>query len=559
MKISFRAFAGTILLSLAAAVPAFASPTVGIDKNYSTGEIRIHVSEEESGRYTILLLKDAIKPEEIFDKIPQEDILQEGDITRYDPTSVLGYSNEFDSNAELVIEMKTSGEYTIYIASKQTGEKWSYPITMTSKNDYIAAIEDINQAIHHKDEFYNKILANKAALDFDLPLAENQNLRDISDLIFNEKNGTPFDAAQYEQNVILYRSCVALDTLNRGAITTEAAAIIEALIQEDALLKSYYDKHIINAERKADFNNRLVGKGIRSTADLRDKIRDALILTVVRYPDGYMNIKTLFESYKTELGIPSVSTNATVYSRLVGNYASVEELKAKYDTLCSANQGGGSNGGSGGGGPSGSNSISSSADPAGGIVDFSPVTNSTVTMAFDDLDTVTWAYEAISALADAEIIAGRSETKFAPRDNVKREEFVKMIVCAMDAGQSAYSGIFHDVEEGAWYAGYVLKAYEMGIVGGIGDGLFGTGRNITRQDMAVMIYKALTAKGVGLEAGALAFSDSAAVSDYAKDAVAALANAEIINGQGDNTFNPNGEATRAEAASIIYGMYKRIQ
>ncbi|HIU49263.1 MAG TPA: hypothetical protein IAB04_07835, partial [Candidatus Avimonoglobus intestinipullorum] len=73
MKISFRAFAGTILLSLAAAVPAFASPTVGIDKNYSTGEIRIHVSEEESGRYTILLLKDAIKPEEIFDKIPQED------------------------------------------------------------------------------------------------------------------------------------------------------------------------------------------------------------------------------------------------------------------------------------------------------------------------------------------------------------------------------------------------------------------------------------------------------------------------------------------------------
>ena len=99
----------------------------------------------------------------------------------------------------------------------------------------------------------------------------------------------------------------------------------------------------------------------------------------------------------------------------------------------------------------------------------------------------------------------------------------------------------------------------MGIVGGIGDGLFGTGRNITRQDMAVMIYKALTAKGVGLEAGALAFSDSAAVSDYAKDAVAALANAEIINGQGDNTFNPNGEATRAEAASIIYGMYKRIQ
>lgn len=109
MKIRFKTFAGAVLLTFAAAVPALASPTVEIDKNYSAGEIRINVSEEESGRYTVLILKDTIKTEELFDSIPAEDIVREGNVTRYAPMSVLGYSGEFYSNNDLIIEMKTSG------------------------------------------------------------------------------------------------------------------------------------------------------------------------------------------------------------------------------------------------------------------------------------------------------------------------------------------------------------------------------------------------------------------------------------------------------------------
>lgn len=561
MKIRFKTFAGAVMLMLAATVPVLASPTVDIDKNYSSGEIRINVNEEVSGRYTVMVIKDSIKTEELFDNIPGEDISSEGEITRYNPMSVLGYSNEFYSDNELIIEMKVSGSYTIYIASKRTGEKLSYPVTITSKDDYFAAIGEINGQIanNDKDEFYNKVLENKDKLGFDLPLAENQKLRDISDLMFNEKNGTEFDASDYKQNIILYKSCIALDALNKGTLSAEAAAIIEELIQNDNLLKSYYNKHVTNDERKAYLNERLKNKGIVSTKDLKNKIRDALILTVVRYPDGYMNIKEIFGSFKTELGIASVTADVNVYSNLVGNYENIEKLTEKYNSLSNQNPGGTSGGTGGGKGTSGGKSISGGTVPSNGVIDITPVKTGTVRMPFDDLDTVSWAYEAISALADAKIISGKSETKFAPRDNVKREEFVKMIVGAMGEGQSPYSNIFNDVEEGAWYSGYVLKAYQMNIVGGIGDDLFGTGRNITRQDMAVMIYKALIAKGTALENTDLTFADSDDFSDYAREPVAALANVKIINGQGDNTFNPKGEATRAEAASMIYGMYKLIR
>lgn len=561
MNIKHRFFCCWLFLSFLAAVPVFASNEADIDKNYSNGEIYITVKDNE--KHSVMILKDNIKPGELFEKISDENIEINGNITTYDPKGLMGYSGEVKPGEKLTAEMKVSGLYTIYIFSNNT--LLSYPIKITSKQDYETVISEINIGIenNNKDEFYESVLKNSDKLGFDLPMADNQKLRDISDLMFNEKNGTGFDAAVYKQNIILYKSCIALDALNKGTLSAEAAAIIEELIQNDDVLKSYYNKHVTNDERKAYLNERLKNKGIVSTNDLKNKIRDALILTVVRYPDGYMNIKEIFESFKTELGIASVTADVNVYSNLVGNYENIEKLTEKYNSLCNQNPGGtsgGTGGGAGGGkGSSGGKSISGGTVPSNGVIDITPVKTGTVRMPFDDLDTVSWAYEAISALADAKIISGKSETKFAPRDNVKREEFVKMIVGAMGEGQSPYSNIFNDVEEGAWYSGYVLKAYQMNIVGGIGDDLFGTGRNITRQDMAVMIYKALIAKGIALENTDLTFADSDDFSDYAREPVAALANVKIINGQGDNTFNPKGEATRAEAASMIYGMYKLIR
>ena len=180
-------------------------------------------------------------------------------------------------------------------------------------------------------------------------------------------------------------------------------------------------------------------------------------------------------------------------------------------------------------------------------------------MPFKDLDTVEWAYEAISALSDAGIISGKSDTRFAPRDNVRREEFVKMIIGVIGAEQVSSGDRFIDVSRDDWFDPFVGAAVERGIVNGIEDNVFGTGLNITRQDMAVMVYNSLKTKDIELQSKQLSFDDAYQIADYAKEAVAALAGAGIINGKDNNIFDPGGQATRAEAAKIAYEVYRIIK
>jgi roadblock/LC7 domain-containing protein len=93
----------------------------------------------------------------------------------------------------------------------------------------------------------------------------------------------------------------------------------------------------------------------------------------------------------------------------------------------------------------------------------------------------------------------------------------------------------------------------MGVTRGIGNNLFGYGQQITRQDMAVMIYKVLAANGglEGIEADGFTFTDDASIADYAREAVYAMRAKGIINGNPDGTFCPNDSATRAQAAKML--------
>ena len=115
----------------------------------------------------------------------------------------------------------------------------------------------------------------------------------------------------------------------------------------------------------------------------------------------------------------------------------------------------------------------------------------------------------------------------------------------------AWTG-FADVPAGSWYYSYVATAQEDGIIKGVSDTDFGTDAMITREDLSVLIYRFLVNKGIALDTSAnKAFTDAANISDYATDAVNALANAGVINGYEDGSFNAKGNATRAEIAQII--------
>ena len=100
----------------------------------------------------------------------------------------------------------------------------------------------------------------------------------------------------------------------------------------------------------------------------------------------------------------------------------------------------------------------------------------------------------------------------------------------------------------------IASAKKAGIVTGVSETEFGLGRNITRQDMAVILYKGAMKKGYTFGKTELDFTDSSLISAYAFDAVGALASRKIINGMGDGSFAPLEYATRAQAAKMIYSL-----
>ncbi len=171
---------------------------------------------------------------------------------------------------------------------------------------------------------------------------------------------------------------------------------------------------------------------------------------------------------------------------------------------------------------------------------------------YSDIENVIWARNAIVNLTNQGIVSGKGKDIFAPNDMVTREEFVKMLVGAFAPEVEISEKIsFNDVDKNAWYYPYIEKGVNAGIVTGYSDEFFGVGQNITRQDMAVMTYRAALSN-ISPESEENGFSDFDRVSEYAKTAVSVMSEKGIINGKGDGKFYPNDNATRAEAAKIVY-------
>ncbi|WP_249900642.1 glycosyl hydrolase 53 family protein [Paenibacillus sp. PK3_47] len=174
-------------------------------------------------------------------------------------------------------------------------------------------------------------------------------------------------------------------------------------------------------------------------------------------------------------------------------------------------------------------------------------------VSFSDLSTVPWAQASIEALAARDIIKGTAAEVFSPARNITRAEFVSMLLGAFDLKGSLADSSFSDVPEDSWYAAPAAAAEQLGIIQGRADGTFAPEESITRQDMAVMIYKAAQAVKITLGKGqfGVSFTDRNTISGYASEAVRQLASEGIINGMGNGSFAPKKHATRAEAAVII--------
>ena len=172
---------------------------------------------------------------------------------------------------------------------------------------------------------------------------------------------------------------------------------------------------------------------------------------------------------------------------------------------------------------------------------------------FTDVPADRWSYPYIKQLYDAGVVSGTSATTFEPTANVTRAQFVTMIAGLAGADVSGYaSGPFDDVQTGSWYAPYVNWAAASGIVSGTSATTFDPAAEISRQDMAVMLYNYAQQAGVQLKQTTVTpFTDEGSIAAYALPAVQALHSAGVISGMPDGSFQPQATTTREQACVVL--------
>lgn len=182
--------------------------------------------------------------------------------------------------------------------------------------------------------------------------------------------------------------------------------------------------------------------------------------------------------------------------------------------------------------------------------------NSIAKCNFKDLDGFDWAKTAIYMLYEKEVISGKSEEAFAPADFVTRAEFLRMAMEAFDLTEDGAKCTMSDVSENDWFYKYVASGEEKEIING-DNGAFRPNDKITRQDIAVILDKIIEAAGIrpDIKDEEISFVDEDKISDYAKDSVSSMCQYGFINGDDNNMIRANDNATRAEAAVLIYRVY----
>ena len=174
-------------------------------------------------------------------------------------------------------------------------------------------------------------------------------------------------------------------------------------------------------------------------------------------------------------------------------------------------------------------------------------------ISFSDVSEEHKAYDAIMDLALKGIINGKSKNKFCPDDSLKREEFAKILTSAFELTDTKNSPVFYGVPVGTWYASFVQIVGASKLMTGISETEFGTGKTLSRQDLAVILKRFLDNKEVDLTAeNSIVYADNNEISDYAREAVEALSSTGIMPGKEDNCWHPLDEASRAETAQTLY-------
>lgn len=170
-----------------------------------------------------------------------------------------------------------------------------------------------------------------------------------------------------------------------------------------------------------------------------------------------------------------------------------------------------------------------------------------------------WAKSSIDFVSSRNLFQGTGANQFSPESSMSRGMLVTVLHRLEDEPSATGGQPFSDVPAGKWYAQGVAWASGSGIVTGEGDGIFAPDRSITRQEMAVMLYRYATKVGMDTTAkkdSLTTYQDSGAVSTWATEAMNWAVSQGLIGGMGAGRLAPQAPATRAQVATILERLIK---
>ena len=186
----------------------------------------------------------------------------------------------------------------------------------------------------------------------------------------------------------------------------------------------------------------------------------------------------------------------------------------------------------------------------------------TVVLPFKDVNEQDWYYNSVKYCYEKGIIKGATETEFRPSAKFSRGMLVTILWRMEGEPKVTNAKEFADVTSGKYYYNAIKWATSKGIVNGYSNGKFGPEDNITREQLAVMLrnYAKYKGKNVSQTADISKYKDSGKTSGYAKTSVQWAIAKGIISGKDNGTrIDPQGTASRAEAASMIYNYCTKIK
>lgn len=350
---------------------------------------------------------------------------------------------------------------------------------------------------------------------------------------------------------------------------TEAASIAqvadELMRQHPDIIKRWTDAGVSEAQVKEFVNDvakRVEASGGVTESNIGSKFRQAVRNAM---PSHMQAVAAAAIAFDIDLNDPQIPREFESMRDIIKDAILGADDSQGGSPGAGSGPGGGSGGGSGGGGGAGNGDANEdnekdadekedenkNEDENKGeeVVDPDPTPQPSPTPVFSDI-AGHWAEQEMIKMYNAGIVKG-TDGKALPNESITRAEFATLLVNAL--GLTASSPMtFADANPDAWYYEPLSKAVHAGLLKGYSADRVGPNDTITREQMATMVYAAMKMKGVPINTlNELSFKDKDEIAAWAREAVVATNAAGIINGFPDGTFDPRGQATRAQAIVMI--------